>query len=154
MKAKKFTLDDFAANHPAGFLGRKITLKVADLMLRGKTVPLCRPTDKLIEVLHELSEKRCGCLLITDEDQSLMGIFTDGDLRRAIHAKGAEALQSTLSSIMTPCPKTISAEKLAFDAMRQMEEDPARLVTVLPVVEKGRVVGLLRMHDIVQAGLH
>ncbi|HSX25707.1 MAG TPA: KpsF/GutQ family sugar-phosphate isomerase [Chlamydiales bacterium] len=153
MRAKQFTLADFAANHPAGLLGRKITLKVTDLMLKGESIPLCKPSDKLIDVLHELSLKRCGCLLVIDDKKQLLGIFTDGDLRRAVQTNGGGALQSTLSTLMTPAPRTISPQQLAFDAMKRMEEDPTRLITVLPVVQEGKVIGLLRMHDILQSGL-
>lgn len=153
MQAKQFALSDFAANHPAGLLGRKITLKVSDLMLKGKEIPLCHPDDRLIDVLHELSMKKCGCLLIADEKEQLLGIFTDGDLRRSIQSKGAEALQAPLSSLMTLAPRTISPDKLAFEAMKRMEENPAHLITVLPVLENEKVVGILRMHDILQSGL-
>jgi arabinose-5-phosphate isomerase len=154
MKAKNFSIADFAANHPAGLLGRKITLKVSDLMLKGEDIPICQPEDKLIQVLHELSGKRCGCLLVVDEERFLQGIFTDGDLRRAIETKGAEVLQMPLFSLMTRSPNIISANCLVMQAMKQMEEDPARLITVLPVVENNKVQGILRMHDILQAGLH
>lgn len=153
MQAKKFSVNDFAANHPAGLLGRKITLKVADLMLKEEAIPTCSPSDLLIAVLHELSVKRCGCLLIVDHNHHLLGIFTDGDLRRAIQAKGADALKSPMASLMTECPKAISAEELAFKAMQRMEEDPAHPITVMPVLQGERVVGLLRMHDILQAGM-
>lgn len=150
MQKKKVTLTDFAANHPGGLLGRKITFRVADLMLKGEEIPLCRPTDTLMDVLHELSRKRCGCLLVADQEQILKGIFTDGDLRRAIQSKGPEALRMPLSALMTHAPMSIASDSLAIEAMQQMEADPARLVTVLPVLEKGRVIGLLRMHDILQ----
>jgi len=153
MQMKQFTMADFAANHPGGLLGRKITLKVSDLMLKGGEIPLCRPTDPLIDVLHELSLKRCGCLLVADEDLLLKGIFTDGDLRRAIQSKGAEALKMTLSELMTLSPMSIPPDVLAIEAVKKMEEDPARLITVLPVLENGRVVGLVRMHDILQKEL-
>jgi arabinose-5-phosphate isomerase len=151
MQAKNFSIAEFSANHPGGFLGKKITLKVADLMLKGKEVPVCSPHSVLADVLHELSVKRCGCLLVADEMQSLKGIFTDGDLRRAIQSKGPEALRCSIAELMTPTPKTIDSGKLAFEAMKQMEEDPQRPVTVLPVIEEGKVIGLLRMHDILQA---
>jgi arabinose-5-phosphate isomerase len=153
MRAKKITLNDFALNHPGGILGRRITLKVGDLMLKGNDLPLSRPTDHLIHVLPELSAKRCGCLLVVDATKDLKGIFTDGDLRRSLELMGSSALESTLAELMTPKPRTITPDHLAVDAMRQMEEDPRRLITVLPVLENGRVVGLLRMHDILQAGL-
>lgn len=153
MKKKQFSVTDFASNHPGGLLGRKITLQVADLMLKGRQIPLCRPTDKLIDVIHELSEKRCGCLLVADERKQLKGIFTDGDLRRALQSKGAAVLQTPLSDLMTLSPKCIAPERLAVEAVRMMEEDSARLITVLPVVEQGSVIGLLRMHDILQKEL-
>lgn len=153
MQAKQFSVTDFAANHPSGSLGRKITFKVSDLMLKGSDIPLCKPTDPLLDVLHELSIKRCGCLLVADEQGVLQGIFTDGDLRRAIQAKGPEALRSPLSELMTLAPKSISSDQLALEAVKKMEEDPARLITVLPVLEQGRVIGLIRMHDILQKEL-
>jgi arabinose-5-phosphate isomerase len=153
MQAKGFTIADFAANHPAGLLGRKITLRVSDLMLKGGAVPLCRPSARLIDALHELTAKRCGCLLVCDEERRLQGIFTDGDLRRAIQGNGPEALQISLSRLMTSTPLTTEPSRLALEALRQMEANPARLITVLPVLEQGQVVGLLRLHDIVQAGL-
>lgn len=153
MKAKQFSMESFALNHPAGFLGRKITLKVADLMLRGGDLPLCKPTDRLIDVLHELSVKRCGCLIAVNDEKELQGIFTDGDLRRSIQTKGPGALHEPISNLMTRSPKTIEPGALAWDAMKKMEEDSARLITVLPVVDKGRLVGLLRMHDILQSKL-
>jgi arabinose-5-phosphate isomerase len=153
MRKKQFSVDDFAANHPGGALGKMIGFSVADLMYKGDQVPLGKPSDKLIDMLHELSVKRCGCLLIVDEDMTLRGIFTDGDLRRAIRADGPLALEKTLEEIMTKRPRTIEADRLAIDAMRKMEEDPLHPVTVLPVLERGRVVGLVRMHDILQTGL-
>ncbi len=154
MQAKKFTVDDFAANHPGGLLGKKITLKAIDLMITGDAIPFCRPEDRLIDVLHILSMKRCGCLLVADENCRLLGIFTDGDLRRAIESQGPDALQVVLEKLMTPSPKSIGPDQLAHEAMQRMEEDPACLITVLPVVKKGCVVGLLRMHDILQADLN
>lgn len=153
MRAKKFSLSDFAANHPAGSLGRKISFQVADLMLKGDAIPRCKPDNILLDVLHELSTKRCGCLLIADEQNRLHGIFTDGDLRRSIEANGPAALSMPLSKLMTPLPKCIAPDKLAFEAVQTMEEDPGRLITVLPVLDGEKVVGLIRMHDILQKEL-
>jgi arabinose-5-phosphate isomerase len=153
MQIKKFTVQDFAANHPGGSLGRKISFNVADLMLKGKELPLCKPDDVLLNVLHELSMKRCGCLLIADESGFLKGIFTDGDLRRTIQTQGPEALRLPISQLMTSIPKSISSHELALEAVKKMEEDPARLITVLPVLDQGRIVGLIRMHDILQKEL-
>jgi len=153
MKQKNISLDALAANHPGGFIGRRITLKVRDLMLKESEMPLCSPEDRLMDVLPELSLKRCGCLIVVNSARHLLGIFTDGDLRRALQAKGATALESSLKELMSLRPRTIAADVLAFDALRRMEEDPARLITTLPVVTEEKVIGLLRMHDILQAGL-
>jgi arabinose-5-phosphate isomerase len=153
MQAKQFSLQEFAANHPNGLLGRKITLKVSDLMLKGTEIPLCKPSEPLLNVLHELSGKKCGCLLVVDETMTLKGIFTDGDLRRAIQTKGPAALNVPISELMTSSPKSIAPHLLAVEAVKKMEEEPTRLITVLPVLEKGRVVGLIRMHDILQKEL-
>lgn len=154
MRAKGFSMTDFATNHPAGLLGKKIALRVADLMLKGDAVPRCSPSDKLIDQLHELSGKKCGCLLVVGDQEELQGIFTDGDLRRAIQSKGAAALEHKLGSLMTLSPKTIEQNCLILDAVRMMEEEPSRPITVLPVLEGARLAGLIRMHDILQAGLH
>ena len=122
-------------------------------MQRADALPLCRPEDRLIHVLPELSAKKCGCLLVADEFQRLRGIFTDGDLRRSLEQMGSSALESMVEELMTPNPRWISSDELAWEAMRQMEKDPSHLIMVLPVLEDQRIVGLLRMHDILQAGL-
>ncbi len=153
MRSKQVSLGDYALNHPGGLIGRRIALKVFDLMLKNEQLPLCKPMQKLIEVLPELSAKRCGCLLVVDESHRLIGIFTDGDLRRALETRGSASLEASVQELMTASPRFISPGLSAWDAMRKMEENPSRLITVLPVVENRRVVGLLRMHDVLQAGL-
>lgn len=150
MQMKNISIADFAANHPGGVLGRKISFKVQDLMLKGELIPQCKPDDLLIHVLHELSQKRCGCLLVADDSNQLQGIFTDGDLRRAIESKGSSALSIPISEFMTRTFKSITPDKLAFEAAHKMEEDLSRLITALPVLEEGKVVGLVRIHDILQ----
>jgi arabinose-5-phosphate isomerase len=154
MQKKQFSVADFATNHPGGMLGKMIGLSVSDLMLKGDLVPFCSMEERLIDMLHELSVKRCGCLVIVDEQSHLLGIFTDGDLRRCIREKGPGALDKTLGELMTETPKSIEARSLALDAVRAMEQDPLRPVTVLPVLDGRRVVGLIRMHDILQTSLH
>lgn len=153
MRKKNFSLDEYASNHPAGAIGKKITVQVNELMLKDDAIPVCKPQDRLIDVLCELSEKRCGCLLIVDEKKNLKGIFTDGDLRRAIQTRGGKALEDRLEELMTKAPLSITKEHLAIDAMKKMEANPARLITVLPVLDNMKVIGLIRMHDILQAGL-
>lgn len=153
MEKKNFGIKEYVLNHPAGIIGKKLTLKVDDIMRKGDEIPTCKPTDLLLDVLHEISNKCCGCLLVTDENKKLLGIFTDGDLRRSLQNLGSDAMHQTIASVMTKNPKTIEGNILAFDAMQLMEKDPKRLITVLPVLEKGKVAGILRMHDILQAGL-
>lgn len=154
MQKKRFSVQDFASNHPGGMLGKMTSFQVSELMLAGSDIPFCAPSDVLLDMLHELSLKRCGCLIVVGEASELLGIFTDGDLRRCIREQGPAGLEKTLGELMTKTPKSIGSDKLALEAVRLMEQDPGRPVTVLPVLEGGRVVGLIRMHDILQKGLH
>lgn len=154
MKLKNFGLDDYALNHPAGRIGKRIALKVSDLMIKGDHIPLCKPQDKLMDLLVELSRKRCGCVLIVDERMQLQGIFTDGDLRRSLQKHGSQALALSMEELMTPKPRSISPQSLAWEAMQLMEKDQENAITVLPVLDENRaVVGLIKLHDIVQTGL-
>ncbi len=153
MKAKNFTLSEFATNHPAGSIGKKISLSVEDLMLQKEELPLCTPQSSLIDVITELSAKKCGALLIVNEKKELQGIFTDGDLRRAIEKYGHELFSRKMEDLMTKNPKSTTRKTLAWQAMQQMEENAKKLVTVLPVVEGKQVVGIIRLHDILQAGM-
>ncbi|MCB1106674.1 MAG: KpsF/GutQ family sugar-phosphate isomerase [Chlamydiia bacterium] len=153
MKAKKFSLDDYALNHPAGALGKKITLTVDDLMLKGEALPLCRPNDKLRDVLVTLTDKKCGCLLVTDDNQELQGIFTDGDLRRALQKDPAMMFEKKMEELMTPSCIAMEKGKRALEALRFMQKDKEKWVNVLPVIDGGKLAGLIRMHDLVQAGI-
>lgn len=154
MKHKNFSLMEYAANHPAGKIGRKLTLRVKDLMLKEKDLPLCAPNDRLGDTLVELSNKRCGCVLIADKEKKLMGIFTDGDLRRALQTHGSKALDANMKELMTASPRFIKDEEMAFRALAIMEEDQKHPITVLAVVDEDRkVTGLIKMHDLVQSGL-
>lgn len=151
MRSKGFQLDEYASNHPSGTIGRKMSV-VKDLMRTQEELPLCTPEDRLLEVIVDLSNKRCGCLLITSLEGTLLGIFTDGDLRRALQVEGASLLEKKMKELMNPSPITIEEDRLALEAMQMMQKQ--KLVTVLPVLKKDKVVGLLRMHDIIQAGKH
>ena len=154
MRMKNFSIDEFAANHPGGSIGKLITLKVKDLMLKGDDIPFCKKEDKLVDVISVLSEKRCGCLIVADEHYNLFGIFTDGDLRRAIEADKDNFLHIRMEVLMCKTPKWIDEDALAALAMQEMEKDKKKLITILPVLEKSRkVVGIIRMHDILQEGL-
>ncbi len=153
MQKKNFTLDDFADNHPAGQIGKRITLRVEDLMITDQQLPRCSPSTKLMDALVELSEKRCGCLLVTNEGQEFLGILTDGDLRRSLQKYGGEALHYEVEKLMTTEAKTTVPSDLAWKAMQIMEGNQKAAITTLPVLEKSKVVGLLRLHDVIQSGL-
>ncbi len=152
MRSKGFSIEDYALNHPSGSIGKKATVRVSDLMIKGEGIPLCRPSDSLMGVIVELSNKKCGCLLVVDDEQRLLGVFTDGDLRRALQAEGAKVLDTKMEQLMTRTPLVVAENLLVWEAVKIMQKDPKRYVMVLPVVDQGKAVGLLRMHDIVQAG--
>lgn len=153
MKTKAFSLDQYAVNHPAGQIGKRVTLKVRDLMLKGTAIPRAHPGDKLCDKLLEFSDKRCGCLLVVDEKEELQGIFTDGDLRRALQTQRDRVLETKLESVMTKKPRSVHPDLLAWDAAKVMEEDQLRPIMILPVIEGDKLVGLIKMHDIIQSGL-
>jgi arabinose-5-phosphate isomerase len=154
MREKNFSLDQYALNHPSGSIGRRITLRVKDLMLTGDKIPKCSKKDKLMDLLVVLSNKQCGCILVAGEDETLLGIFTDGDLRRSLQSKGAAALEGRMEELMTKTPRWIHEGSLAWDALKTMEADPRRPITVLPVLDDAKkIVGILKLHDILQAGI-
>ena len=154
MVRKKFGLNEYALNHPSGRIGKRITLKVKNLMLTGSHIPICGPEEDLMSVLEELSDKRCGCVLIVDEHKHLLGIFMDGDLRRALQKYGKEILNAPIKNLMTLNPMWVGSDTFAWDALKLMEANPNHRITVLPVLGEGdEVVGLLHLHDIIQSGL-
>lgn len=151
MEAKGQTEEDFAANHPAGRLGKRLTLRVSDLM---HSSPDILPDAGWLEVVRAISKYTLGAVNVVDDDSRLIGIITDGDLRRTIERTGAENLDGlTAAQMMTNGPITVAPEMLAFDALRIMENRPSQ-ISVLPVVDgQGSCKGLLRLHDIVRSGL-
>jgi arabinose-5-phosphate isomerase len=153
MNAKQFSLDEYALNHPSGTIGKKMTLLVKDLMLSGENLPVCRPEDRLVDILSELTNKKCGCILITDQTSQLLGIFSDGDLRRCLQAEGPTVLDKAISSLMSRSPISIAPDLLAWEAKKYMQKDPKRWVYMFPVVEDQKIVGIIRLHDIIHAGL-
>ena len=154
MRQKNFSLDQYALNHPSGRIGKRITLRVKDVMLTGARIPLCHPQDKLSDVLLELSNKRCGCVLVVDEQKQMQGIFTDGDLRRSLQKRGATVLETPMHELMISHPRWIGPDVLAWEAMKLMEADPQKRIMMLPVLsENQQVLGLLHLHDIIQSGI-
>ncbi|MBX3300318.1 MAG: KpsF/GutQ family sugar-phosphate isomerase [Acidobacteria bacterium] len=150
MEAKGLSAADFAANHPAGRLGKRLTLRVVDLMHAS---PEVSPTDTWLGVVKAISDSGLGAVNVVDGGK-LVGIVTDGDLRRTIERTSPEDLTSLdAGRMMTAGPISTSPDTLAFDALRLMEDRPSQ-ISVLPVVETdGRCVGMLRLHDIIRSGL-
>lgn len=151
MKERNLTQEEYAKNHPAGRIGKRLLLKVSDVM-NPKNLPFVKKETKVVESLVELSSKGCGCLLIVDDDNVLQGTFTDGDLRRSLQKQGNALLELPLEEVMTKTPRTINAENMAVDAMKSMEE-PTK-VTFLPVVnDQNQVQGIITLHGLIVAGL-
>lgn len=154
MQQKNFSLDQYALNHPSGRIGKRMLLKVKDLMLKNEKIPLCKPHQKLGDVLVELSNKRCGCILVINDEQQLLGIFTDGDLRRLLQAKGGDILQMSIEDAMTVNPQWIGPDVLIWESIKQMEANVHKRISVLPVLDNHKkVIGLIHLHDAIQAGL-
>jgi arabinose-5-phosphate isomerase len=151
MGEKGLTAEDFAANHPAGRLGKRLTLRVEGLMHESPNVS---PDSGWIEVVRAISGVALGAVNVVAADGKLEGIVTDGDLRRTIEQVSTDRLGDLRArEMMTASPVTASPGMLAYDALRLMEDRPSQ-ISVLPVVDgEGRCVGLVRLHDLVKSGL-
>lgn len=147
---KGWTEEDFAANHPAGRLGKRLTLKVSDLMHES---PNISPDANWLEVVKALSKYALGAVSVVDENKNLIGIVTEGDLRRAVEKTPPENFaELSAETMMTKNPITVIPEMLAYDALQLMENRPFQ-ISVLPVIENNKSCGMLRLHDIVRSGL-
>jgi len=154
MQSKGLTADDFAMNHPGGRLGKRLTLKVSDMMHGGSENPTVSPNAPWLEVVAAISRGGLGAVNVVDENNRLVGIITDGDLRRTIERiNHAELEHLTSLGLMTREPVVARPDMLAYDALQLMEERPSQ-ISVLPVVNgEGVCIGLLRLHDIVRSGV-
>lgn len=150
---KKISLDQYAQNHPQGAIGKKLLTKVEELMLDVTQVPFCYKNQSVKEILIELTEKGCGCVLVKQDDERLMGLFTDGDLRRSLQKLGTSALECKIEELMNKDPIASSKEETILEAKKKMQIEPGRFINILPVLQNQKVVGLLRLHDILKAGL-
>ncbi len=145
---KGFSAEDFARSHPGGSLGVRLLTHVNDVMRKGDAVPSVSETGCLAEALLEMSRKGMGMTAIVDGENRVRGIYTDGDLRRTLE-EAVDFRKTPVASVMTKNPKTISAHKLAAEAVQFMEQ--FRITQLLVVDEGGKLIGALNMHDLLRA---
>tara|TARA_R110002049_G_scaffold55813_8_gene154440 strand:+ start:1279 stop:2259 length:981 start_codon:yes stop_codon:yes gene_type:complete len=150
LEARGFTADDFAFSHPGGTLGRQLLLKVQDVMKTGDDIPIVTEDIKLSEALLEISNKRMGMTTVVSKDGTLAGVFTDGDLRRALDTR-ADINETSIGQLMSKGAKTIEADMLAAAAMHIMEENEISSLVVLG--KDGTLTGVLHLKDLLHAGI-
>lgn len=150
LEARGFTAEDFAFSHPGGALGRKLLLKVEDIMHKDGEVPRVQKSTPLSQALVEMTAKGFGMTTVVDEQDRLLGVFTDGDLRRSVD-QGADLGQATMADVMSANPKTVHTNMLAAEALGIMEQSK---ITALVVEDnQHHPVGVVHMHDILRAGV-
>jgi arabinose-5-phosphate isomerase len=153
MKRRGFSLEDFARFHPSGILGKRLTLRVKELMRTGDAVPLVGSGTMLKNALFEMINKSVGCVGVIDTDRVLCGIITDGDLKRILVRK-PDAMDAPVETLMTRNPKTIGPDVLVSTALHRMEMNASGPLTMYFITdENGRPTGILHIHDILKAGL-
>ena len=153
LSKRKFTADQFAVFHPGGSLGRRLLMTVADVMHTGDENPLVKGDMKVQDALFVITDKGLGAVSVVDNDNKMIGVLTDGDIRRGL-SQGFSLLTMPVTELMTKAPKTITQDKLAAEALHLMESNKPRPITVLPVIDAERhVIGLLHMTDLVRQGV-
>ncbi|MDC4508851.1 KpsF/GutQ family sugar-phosphate isomerase [Acinetobacter baumannii] len=152
LEARGFTADDFARSHPAGALGKRLLLHVKHLMHTGDELPKVSPNTPMNQVLYEISNKRLGLTTIVDEQDHLLGIFTDGDLRRLIDKQQGFDVNLPVSEVMTKKPSTISQEARAVEALQLLNQK--KISQFVVVDDQNKVIGVISMHDLIQAGVN
>ena len=153
LSKRKFTPEDFALFHPGGSLGRKLLLTVENVMHSGEDNPIVSAETNVKEALFVMTSKGLGATAVVDQSGCLLGILTDGDIRRGLET-GHQFLEESVVNIMTKTPKTITADKLAAAALSIMEKNKPRPITVLPVVDKNNfVIGIVHLTDLLRQGV-
>ena len=155
LEHKGFKEEDFALRHPGGILGRRLLLRVEDLMHRDRELPVIRSDTAIKEALFEITDKRLGVTGVIDQQEKLVGIITDGDVRRGLQTHGTEIFSKTAQQVMTAAPRTISKDALASEALARMEQNRPRPITSLFVLDVAseKPIGIVHLHDIFKAGL-
>ena len=152
LEARGFTVDDFARSHPAGALGKRLLLYVKHLMHTGAELPKVSPDTPMNKVLYEISGKRLGLTTIVDENDTLLGVFTDGDLRRMIDQQQGFDVSLAVSEVMIKNPLTISQDTRAVKALEKMHDKKVNQFVVVDNANK--VIGVITMHDLIEAGVN
>ncbi len=150
LKLRGFTAEDFALSHPSGSLGKRLILRVTDVMRTGSAMPAVAPDVKLTDGLMEMTQKGLGMTAVIDDQDRIVGIFTDGDLRRALDA-GVDVHKTTMDEVMHAECTTVSADVLAAEAVHVMEEN--KITALLVIDGDRRLVGALNVHDLFRAGI-
>lgn len=150
LKHRGFTAEDFARSHPSGSLGKRLLLRVADVMRSDAQIPAVRPDVRLRDGLMEMTQKGLGMTAVVDEHQRILGIFTDGDLRRALDA-GVDVHSTKMSDVMHAECKTTTANVLAAEAVHVLDEN--KITSLLVADEDNRLIGALNIHDLFRAGI-
>jgi len=152
LEQRGFQAEDFALFHPGGALGKRLLLRVEDLMHTGKDVPLVQPEILLRDALFEITSKQLGVTGVVDSQRKILGVFTDGDLRR-IMEKGLDSLQQPISEVMTTSPKRILRRNLAAKALQIMESHSITSLFVFEDEESLTPIGIVHLHDLLKAGV-
>lgn len=150
LEARGFTPEEFALSHPGGSLGRRLLLHVRDIMHEGDRIPVVGQGAALRDALMEITDKGLGMTAVIDDDGRVVGVFTDGDLRRCLD-RGVDVREACVCDVMTPGGKRIAPERLAVDALNLMEE--SKINALLVIDAEGRLCGALNMHDLLRAGV-
>lgn len=150
LEARGFTAEDFAFSHPGGALGRKLLLRVADLMHSGEDIPRVTPNTPVLDALMVMSEKGFGMTTVLNPEGDLLGVFTDGDLRRSID-KGVDIHTAKVGELMNANPKMLRENTLAAEALALMEQ--AKINVLLVTDEQKKLVGVLKINDLLRAGI-
>ena len=150
LEARGFTPEDFAMSHPGGSLGRKLLLKIADLMHKGERLPKVAPDAALTTALLEMTRKGLGMTAIVDAQSRVLGVYTDGDLRRTLE-QGVDVRTAKIADVMTRGGKSVRSDHLAAEAVQLMEKH--KITALLVVDEAGLLVGAIHMQDLLRAGV-
>lgn len=150
LEVRNFSKEDFAFFHPGGALGKRLLLTVDEFMIKGSDLPLVEPDSPIKNALYVISSKRMGSCIVKNNQQELVGIITDGDIRRSVE-KRSDFFELSAKDVMTPHPKTIESGTLASHALRKMEA--FNITQIVIISADGEPIGLVHIHDLIKAGL-